>query len=111
MSTDLAALAADLRARLAELEALTGAHADDVKPVELDQSAVGRLSRMDAMQVQAMAEAAARMRALEKKRILAALKRIADDEYGFCAKCGEPIAQARLATDVTIAMCIGCAGR
>jgi DnaK suppressor protein len=109
MPRDLAALAATLRARIAELDALASARAADVKPVELDQTAVGRLSRMDSLQVQAMAEAAARMRALEKSRILAALKRIADGDYGACTKCGEEIAEARLATDPTIALCIGCA--
>jgi DnaK suppressor protein len=109
MPRDLAALAASLRARLAELDALASARADDAKPVALDQTAVGRLSRMDSLQAQAMAEAGARMRALEKSKILATLKRIAEGEYGSCARCGDAIAEARLATDPIIALCIGCA--
>jgi len=45
-------------------------------PVELDQARVGRLSRMDAMQQQAMSQAALRLAGLERLRIEAALKRI-----------------------------------
>jgi DnaK suppressor protein len=59
---------------------------EDRKPVELDQSQVGRLSRMDAMQVQEMALEQERRRGIEIQRINAALARITDGEYGFCLK-------------------------
>ena len=49
----------------AELLALSEAADEDRKPVELDQQSVGRLSRMDSMQVQAMAKAADARRAME----------------------------------------------
>jgi len=42
---------------VAELEHTLRASADSASPVMLDQSSVGRLSRMDAMQQQAMAKA------------------------------------------------------
>ena len=58
-----------------------------VRPLELDQSRVGRLSRMDAMQQQAMTQAASRLAATEEQRIRTALKRIASDEYGCCVNC------------------------
>jgi DnaK suppressor protein len=79
------------------------------KPVELDQASVGRLSRMDAMQVQAMALAAGRLRVQEIDRIKAALKRIDSGEFGYCVTCGEEIAPKRLAVDPTSATCIRCA--
>jgi DnaK suppressor protein len=79
------------------------------KPVKLDQVSVGRLSRMDAMQVQAMALAAGRLRAQEIERIKAALKRIDSGEFGYCVTCGEEIAPKRLAVDPTSATCIRCA--
>ena len=81
---------------------------DDRKPVELDQSQVGRLSRMDAMQVQEMALEQERRREIEIKRINAALVRIAEGEYGFCLKCGEGISPKRLKFDPSTPMCVHC---
>lgn len=81
----------------------------DRAPVTLDQDSVGRLSRMDAMQVQAMALAAQRRRQAERERIAAALRRLDEGEFGFCAACGEPIAEGRLQHDPGAALCIDCA--
>lgn len=59
--------------------------AEDMRaPVTLDQESVGRLSRIDAMQVQAMALAAQRQRQAERSRIDAALMRIDSGDYGWC---------------------------
>ncbi len=79
------------------------------KTVELDQTRVGRLSRMDAMQMQAMAKAEQGRALLQLKRIAAALKRMDNDEYGDCLECGQAIAEARLAVDPAVPLCIGCA--
>lgn len=100
-----------LRARLAQLEAASAATADERKPVELDQASVGRLSRMDAMQVQAMAEAGERRRVAEIGRVKAALKRVEEGEYGYCVTCGDEIAPKRLALDPSVATCVDCASR
>ena len=97
-----------LRARLADLDAEDAAGQQSQKTVELDQQAVGRLSRMDALQNQAMAQATARRRGAERQRIIAALARVATDEYGYCLTCGDEIAPARLATDPAIALCAAC---
>lgn len=103
----------NVRQRLvAELEALH--HADDAgakgtQTVELDQQAVGRLSRMDALQNQAMAVANARMRAVRKAKIEAAIRRIDTDEYGYCSECGDTIEPKRLAIDPTVLTCVDCA--
>ena len=66
-----------LEVRLAELRGLIDGARDQVKPVELDQTSVGRLSRMDAMQVQAMAQETERRRHLDLQRVQAALERLA----------------------------------
>ena len=83
----------------------------DRAPVELDQQSVGRLSRMDAMQVQAMAEAQSRRRATERVRITAALARFGADEFGYCQSCGEEIERKRLELDPATPFCVGCAQR
>ena len=79
--------------------------------VELDQTRQGRLSRMDALQQQAMAAETQRRRALEIQRIGAALRRIAEGEYGYCLTCGEDMVLARLEFDPAATQCIACAER
>lgn len=81
------------------------------EPVELDQTSVGRLSRMDALQHQAMASAQSRRRAARKRAIEAALKRMDDDEFGWCQECGDAIAPGRLDLDPTSATCVQCANQ
>ena len=85
----------------------TGEQAEQT--VELDQTRVGRLSRMDAMQAQAMSKETGRRRREKLLQIEAALRRIDNDEYGECQECGEEIAAARLQIDPTVSLCIRCA--
>lgn len=99
-------------ALLARQEALAledAANADSRDTVELQQDSVGRLSRMDALQQQAMAQATERRRAAERARIKAALERIDEGEWGYCLGCGEEITEARLHHDPSVATCIKCA--
>ncbi|CAM4297306.1 TraR/DksA family transcriptional regulator [Vreelandella rituensis] len=79
------------------------------KTVMLDQTTVGRLSRMDALQAQAMAEAEENRRQLQIKRIDSALLRIDNAELGECIECGEWIGVRRLESDPTLLKCIECA--
>jgi DnaK suppressor protein len=108
---DLAAIEQRLRARRDELLRLTAAHEDESDPVEVDQSSVGRLTRMDALQSQAMAAEVERRRELEVARIESALERIEQGEYGYCVSCGEPIAPRRLELDPATPFCLSCAER
>lgn len=98
----------DLRS---ELQAVADTSKEAAAPVELDQTRVGRLSRMDAMQVQQMALEAARRREHQLAKIEGALRRIASGDYGYCFVCGEAIAARRLAADPTTTRCITCAER
>ena len=93
----------------AELESVVATGYASAAVVELDQSKVGRLSRMDAMQAQAIAKAASQRRESMLLRIAAALERIDDDEYGLCQQCDEPINPKRLEFDPTTLLCIDCA--
>ncbi|WP_372986227.1 TraR/DksA family transcriptional regulator [Marinobacter sp.] len=77
--------------------------------VHLDQQSVGRLSRMDALQSQALAKAGKERAERQLKMIEAALTRIDNDEYGECMECGEPINPKRLEIDPTTLYCIDCA--
>lgn len=100
-----------IEAELAETERLMRDHAANSAPVELDQQSVGRVSRIDAIQVQAMAQAVVKRREARIGRLRAALARIEDGEFGYCLECGEDIAAGRLDVDPTFTHCVRCAGR
>ncbi len=91
-----------------ELDAISNISADSRKPVELDQTSVGRLSRMDALQGQAMQLETERRREIERQRIQAALERIETGDYGYCTICDEDIALKRLENDPSAPNCIDC---
>lgn len=102
---------ARLKGELAEIRALLALTGDDSAPVVLDQQNAGRLSRMDAMRSQAMASETRRRREIRCQQIDAALRRIADGEFGWCAECGEFIGEGRLDADPVFHLCVRCAGR
>lgn len=105
------AFAETLKTLQSELQDQSGATEEARKPVELDQQAVGRLSRMDALQEQAMQFETERRRQQTLSRIEAALKRIDEDEFGYCIACGEEIDIRRLENDPTLATCVKCASK
>lgn len=92
-----------------ELIDLKQAARESEKTVNLDQSSVGRLSRMDALQSQAMAKESQRRREIQLTRIEAALERIEDEEFGYCAACEEEINSKRLEVDPANPFCVNCA--
>ncbi|NOD46605.1 TraR/DksA family transcriptional regulator [Ruegeria sp. HKCCD5849] len=98
-----------IRERLAELEQLSASALKAQAVVELDQQAIGRLSRMDALQNQAMAKAQQANRDIEKSRLQAALVRIEEEEYGYCEDYGDRIPDGRLSLDLAASKCVSCA--
>jgi RNA polymerase-binding transcription factor DksA/uncharacterized protein YndB with AHSA1/START domain len=78
------------------------------RPVALDQSSVGRLSRMDAIQMQHMALETGRRRESRLRKINGALLRIEEQRFGFCFVCGQAIGFARLDLDPATTRCVNC---
>lgn len=107
----VASLEAAIGNELTELDALIEGTEADGAPVALDQQSVGRLSRTDAMQGQALAQEANRRRLSRRLALQLALRRIEAGEYGDCLDCGEPIAVRRLEVDAAATLCISCAQR
>ena len=106
-----AAELSELRSALAtlqrELGEQIGGLAAGVKPVDLDEP-IGRLSRMDAMQQQKMAEASRRSARQRYDRVSAAIAACDRDEYGVCLTCEEPIGYKRLQARPETALCLDC---
>ncbi len=76
--------------------------------VTLDQTTVGRVSRMDAMQQQSMAVSTREKTSLKLKRVQAALRAISTDIYGYCRQCDESIAYQRLLAQPEASLCLSC---
>lgn len=91
-----------------ELMEFLGLSSEASQAVELDQARMGRVSRGDAMQQQAMVSAA---HIRDQKRLVAvrkALKRINTDDFGFCLLCGEEINLKRLDIAPETELCLAC---
>lgn len=97
-----------LESRLAALHEDQSRTAMAAAPVELDQTTQGRLSRMDAIQQQAMAASLAERLRTDIRKTEAALDRVANGTYGECCRCGDEIAPMRLAADPAMPFCADC---
>ena len=97
-----------MREEIEQLEKVSGDASDTVS---LDQTKVGRLSPMDALQAQQMAQETQRRRQQQLVRIRGALNRLDAGDYGYCLACGEEIGLGRLRIDPSATQCIGCADR
>ena len=93
----------------AELVDLESASKASTATVVLDQTSVGRLSRMDAMQGQQMALELERRRKEQLLQIKAALNRIEKGDFGYCSVCEEEIAMGRLTINPAVTHCVDCA--
>ncbi len=94
--------------KLTEIEDSIGYTTQLSGPVQLDQAANGRLTRMDAMQ-QAAVDGARRSRLeTESRKVLAALARVDMGDYGICCRCGDEIPPDRLKLDPAAPFCLDC---
>ena len=106
--SQLAAQTRALQVLRTELTALLDDEAGLTETVTLDQSRMGRVSRVDALQQQEMAKATRRRAELRLTRVEAALERVAEDEYGECPDCGEYISLKRLQAVPASVFCMAC---
>lgn len=90
-----------------ELRQLLSTTAAESKPVDL-ATPIGRLSRMDAMQQQSMAQANRRGHEVRLQQIAAALTLIRSSDYGLCRACEEPIGYPRLKARPESPFCLEC---
>lgn len=90
-----------------ELKQTLESASDSCKPVDLD-SPIGRLSRVDALQQQAMAKAKTAGLKRRLQQVEAALQAMRSGRYGECRMCEEPIDYARLKARPEAPLCFEC---
>ena len=91
----------DLEERIAEYRELT-------KPIPPSE-AIGRVSRMDAINNRSVNEAALRQLEKELDQLDKAMDRMRDEKYGKCIGCGEEIPAGRLMLMPSAMRCVRCA--
>ena len=91
-----------------DLDDLESTYKASSATVILDQTSVGRLSRMDAMQGQQMALESERRRKEKLLQIKSALNRIEIGTFGYCLGCEKEIVIGRLTIDPTVTRCVDC---
>jgi DnaK suppressor protein len=106
----LADLRAQLESELKRLERSMRTTDEASRPVELDQQAVGRLSRMDSLQNQHLTQNLKEREQVRYAALVGALKRLEEGTYGRCTECGEAIAPGRLMIYPETEVCAGCGG-
>ena len=90
-----------LEQQLLDAESATGV-------VTLDQSTVGRVSRVDAMLQQSMAVSTRAKAEATLRKVLTALKRMDGEDFGYCSQCDEPIQFNRLKVQPQASHCLKC---
>ena len=78
------------------------------KPIAPD-CAIGRVSRMDAINNKSVAEAALRQAEEKLSKLKYVLTKVAEDGFGLCAKCGKPIPLGRILLMPQSRHCVACA--
>lgn len=73
------------------------------------ENAIGRVSRMDAINNKSVNDAALRTAEQKLKSIDEALRKIHDKDFGHCRRCGQPIPMGRLVVMPESSLCIRCA--
>jgi len=91
-----------------ELKKQVSQSESSTKIVTLDQTLIGRLSRVDAMQQQNMAISTRQNKAFRLRKIQIALEAIRMENYGYCDKCDDAIGYARLNVQPEANLCINC---
>lgn len=81
------------------------------RPVKLDQTSVGRLSRIDAIQNQSLTQGLQEREQAKHAAIVGAIGRMDEGKYGICTACGRPIGFERLLIFPEAQMCADCGGR
>lgn len=81
---------------------------ETMRPVELDQAAMGRLSRIDLLQSQGLTRNLQEREQAKLGQIQGALKRLEQGTYGVCVSCGRPIPYERLLVFPEAPTCAAC---
>jgi DnaK suppressor protein len=110
-AAEIAELRAEMAAELERLARSVSRGAEATKPVALDQASVGRVSRADAMQNQAMSVATQGRSQARHAELAEAIDRLNKGTFGVCQRCGAPVPFGRLMVFPETRFCAACGAK
>ena len=78
------------------------------KPIS-PENAIGRISRMDAINNKSVVEAALRKANEKLSKLKLVLEKVDDSDFGLCIRCGNPIPIGRILLMPQSRLCVSCA--
>jgi len=81
---------------------------EETKPIAPD-CAIGRVSRMDAINNKSVVEAALRVQENKLRGLLHVQSKLEDDDFGLCSRCKSPIPIQRILLVPHNKFCVRCA--
>jgi len=93
---------------IAKTKSLIVEYKELTKPVAPDD-AIGRISRMDAINNKSVTEASLRQAEAKLLSLERVLSRVGTSDFGICIKCGKPIPEGRLIYRPESLTCVNCA--
>lgn len=106
--TDRATLKSKIESAIIKTSADVNRLEEATKPIS-PENAIGRVSRMDAINNKGVSEAALRSARRKLTNLRIALEKISEKDFGSCSRCGRPIATARLMFMPESRKCVRCA--
>ncbi|MBO6605493.1 TraR/DksA family transcriptional regulator [Psychroserpens sp.] len=84
-------------------------HYKDLTQPISPSDAIGRVSRMDAINNKSINEASLRQAETKLKKLHIVLSKIEDADFGICLKCKQPIPVGRILIRPESLLCVNCA--
>lgn len=109
MNLDIAKFEERMKTELESVIASLEQTVEATATVEPSQSSSGPVSRIDAIQQQAVAIGLQNRLQLRRRKLEAALGRIASGHYGNCCECQDKLELDRLEADAATVFCLDCA--
>ncbi|HUG39555.1 MAG TPA: TraR/DksA family transcriptional regulator [Longimicrobiales bacterium] len=103
-------LTSALDSALRKLERSMRTTEEALRPVKLDQSAVGRLSRIDSLQNQGLTRNLQEREQAKLGQVITAFQRLEAGTYGICTECGGEVPFERLEVFPETPTCTSCSG-
>ncbi|MEQ9405590.1 MAG: TraR/DksA C4-type zinc finger protein [Cyclobacteriaceae bacterium] len=97
-----------IKEEISKTEGLITEYKDLSQPVSLD-SAIGRISRMDAINNKTINESALRKAEEKLIKLNQALSKVGTKEFGICIRCKQPIPVGRILLMPESLRCVNCA--
>ena len=95
-------------AEIAATEKLVVSYRELTKPIA-PENAIGRVSRMDAINNKSVNDSALKKAELKLKNLKVAITKIEDSDFGMCFRCKKPIPLGRILLLPQVISCVHCA--